>query len=65
MEKPTKTREELEAELEQRKIWYKRVLKDIQKRKRLGLSEIDNMLDIMNMIKEDIHDIEELLNSMD
>ncbi len=65
MEKPTKTRQELETELEERKIWYNRVLSDIKKRKRLGLTEIDNMLDILNMIKDDIQEIEELLKSMD
>lgn len=65
MEKPTKTRQELETELAERKIWYNRVLSDIKKRKRLGLTEIDNMLDILNMVKEDIQEIEELLKSMD
>jgi hypothetical protein len=65
MDKPTRTIQELEAELEQRKIWYNRVLSDMKKRKRLGLAEIDNMLDILNMVKEDIQDIEALLKTMD
>jgi hypothetical protein len=65
MNRPAKTKQELEAELQQRKIWYNRVLTDMKKRKRLGLSEIDNMLDILNMVKADIQDIEDMLKSIE
>ncbi len=49
--------EQLQNKLNQRRTWYKCILNDLNT-KRLDIFDIDPMLDLLNIVRTDIHNLE-------